>query len=190
MSLLEIQMNRLGINSIEISHKDIEVSVGTPLHVKITNYGAPTHVTLKTDGGAYTPFTYENIYLEAESEISIPILSNAGEGSFVLNVISGYGMRKAEVIVNVIKPQPEPEPEIPLEEAVFREEVRPQRAPSSHKAGKIIGCIVLPVIALVWLIVWFFLLGPLYPAFPGVAAAGIVFVLMLAGILITWLSAR
>ncbi|HJJ32974.1 MAG TPA: hypothetical protein O0X19_01135 [Methanocorpusculum sp.] len=188
MSLLEIQMNRLGINSIEISHKDIEVSVGTPLHVKITNYGAPTHVTLKTDGGAYTPFTYENIYLEAESEISIPILSNAGEGSFVLNVISGYGMRKAEVIVNVIKPQPEPE--IPLEEAVFREEVRPQRAPSSHKTGKIIGCLVLPVIALVWLIVWFFLLGPLYPAFPGVAAAGIVFVLMLAGILITWLSAR
>ena len=141
MSLLEIQMNRLGINSIEISHKDIEVSVGTPLHVKITNYGAPTHVTLKTEGAAYTPFTYENIYLEAETGISIPVRSDAGEGSFILNVISGYGMRKAEVIVNVIKPQPEPVPQLPLEEEVIKEEVRQQRVPSSHKAGKIIGCI-------------------------------------------------
>ncbi|MDO5847665.1 MAG: hypothetical protein Q4Q20_05160 [Methanocorpusculum sp.] len=190
MSLLEIQMNRLGINSIEISHKDIEVSVGTPLHIKITNYGAPTHVTLKVDGSAYTSFTYENIYLETETNINIPILSNANTGSFILNVISGYGMRKAEVNVNVIKPQQEPVREIPLEEAIIPDDFKPQKPCSSHKVGKIIGCIVLPAVALVWIIVWFFFLIPLYPALPGVVAAGIVFVLMLAGILITWLSAR
>lgn len=187
MSLLEIQMNRLGINSIEISHKDIEVSIGTPLHVKITNYGAPTHVTLKTDGSAYTPFTYENIYLEAQAEISIPILSSANDGSFILNVISGYGMRKAEVIVNVIKPQPEPIPEIPLEEAVIRDERKTETCSFlQQKTGRIIGCLALPAVTLVWILVWFFCL----PAIPAIAAIGIVFVLMLAGILITWLSAR
>ncbi|MCQ2376456.1 MAG: hypothetical protein MJ006_00440 [Methanocorpusculum sp.] len=188
MSLLEIQMNRLGINSIEISHKDIEVSVGTPLHVKITNYGAPTHVTLKTDGAAYTPFTYENIYLEAECEVSIPILSGAGEGSFILNVISGYGMRKAEITVNVIKPQPKPEPVMVMDEDICEEnEGNPQRK-CSLPVKKLLCLSALPVISLAWILVWFF--SPLYSAIPPVAAAGIVFVLMLAGIILTWLSAR
>ena len=187
MALLEIQMNHLGINSIEISHKDIDVSVGTPLHVRMTNYGVPTHVTLKTEGSAYTAFTYENIYLESQAEVNIPILSSANAGTFVLNVISGYGMRKADVNVNVIMAEPEPVQEAPAEVPVMDEEVKPKRP---HKAGRVIAALILPVVSLALILAWYFYLGPHYPAIPPLVVVAVVYVLMLAGIAVAWLSAR
>ncbi|HJJ78381.1 MAG TPA: hypothetical protein O0X62_01285, partial [Methanocorpusculum sp.] len=102
MALVEVQLNRLGINSLEISTDSIDVSVGTSLHVRIINYGAPTHATLKTEGNAYTSFTYENLYVQDESEVKIEILPNANPGSFVMQMISGYGMHREEFTVNVL----------------------------------------------------------------------------------------
>jgi len=190
MPLVEIQMNRLGINSIELNTRETEVSAGTALHIRLTNYGAPTHVTLKTDGASYTIFTYENIYLEAESEVSIPIKSDASAGSFKVNIISGYGLRKEEVLVNVIKPEELPPQPTPLEEmmAAELEETNEKKSSSSVSltARKIIVASILPIIALVLILLWIFV----FPSQNPLMVVLIVYVVMLAGTAIAWLSAR
>lgn len=183
-------MNRLGINSIELATRETEVSAGTALHIRVTNYGAPTHVTLKTDGAAYTIFTYENIYLEAEAEVSVPIKSDAPAGTFTVNVISGYGLRKEEFQVHVIKPEELPPQPSPLEEMMAAElegsgEMK-KSSSSSLLARKIIVASILPIVALALILVWIFA----FPFWNPVMIVLIVFVIMLAGTAIAWLSAR
>ncbi|HJJ54955.1 MAG TPA: hypothetical protein O0X50_02590 [Methanocorpusculum sp.] len=190
MALVEIQMNRLGINSIELATRETEVSTGTALHIRVTNYGAPTHVTLKTDGAAYTIFTYENIYLEAEAEVTVPIKSDAPAGSFTVHIISGYGLRKEEFLVNVIKPEELPPQPSPLEEMMAAEleetEEKKHSSSMSLTARKVIVASILPIIALVLILVWIFV----FPAWNPVMIVLIVFVIMVAGTAIAWLSAR
>ncbi|HJJ38498.1 MAG TPA: hypothetical protein O0X42_00035 [Methanocorpusculum sp.] len=184
MALIEIQMNRLGINSIELNSREAEVSAGTALHIKITNYGASTHVTLKTDGSAYTMFTYENIYLEAESEVIVPIRPDAETGSFSMHIISGYGLRDEEIIIKVIKPEPLPVREIPLDTQISSWDKK--KTKSNPKAGRVLVCAILPIIALVLILLWVFL----FPALSPIMIVSVVYVLMLAGIALVWLSAR
>lgn len=190
MPLVEIQMNRIGINSIELSTRDAEVSAGTALHIRVVNYGAPTHVTLKTDGSAYTIFTYENIYLEAEAEVTVPIKLDAPAGSFSVQIISGYGLRKEEFHINVIKPEELPPRPSPLDEMMAAEldggTEKQQSSSVSLTARKIIVASILPVIALVFLLLWIFL----FPELNSLMVVLIVYVVMLAGTAIAWLSAR
>jgi len=190
MPLVEIQMNRIGINSIELTTRDAEVSAGTALHVRVVNYGAPTHVTLKTDGSAYTIFTYENIYLEAEAEVTVPIKSDAPAGSFSVQIISGYGLRKEKFQVNVIKPEELSPRSSPLDELMTAEleggKEKQQSSSVSLAARKIIVASILPVAALAFLLLWIFLFPTLNP----VMVVLIVYVVMLAGTAIAWLSAR
>ncbi len=176
MALVEVQLNRLGINSLEISTDSVDVSVGTSLHVHIVNYGAPTHATLKTEGNAYTNFTYENLYVQDESEVRIDILPNASPGSFAMQMISGYGMHREEFLVNVLLP--EPEPCVCEEPAV--EERKPFRVPP------MVVNAVMPVLALVVLLLWI----AVFPAAPAVLMAVIIYVIMLAGVLIACRSAQ
>ena len=175
MALVEVQLNRLGINSLEISTDSVDVSVGTALHVHIINYGAPTHATLKTELNAYTNFTYENLYVQDESEVRIDILPNANPGSFTMQMISGYGMHREEFTVNVLLPEPEPcvceEPE---------EEKEPFKIPPQVING------AMPALALVVLILWIVA----FPEAPGMLMALIIYVIMLAGILISCRSAQ
>ena len=175
MALVEVQLNRLGINSLEISTDSVDVSVGTSLHVRIINYGAPTHATLKTEGNAYTSFTYENLYVQDESEVKIEILPNANPGSFVMQMISGYGMHREEFTVNVLLPEPEP---------CVCEEVPVEKEPFKIPQQVING--VMPVLALVVLILWI----AVFPSAPGILMAVIIYVIMLAGILIACRSAQ
>ncbi|MBE6506724.1 MAG: hypothetical protein E7Z72_02200 [Methanocorpusculum parvum] len=176
MALVEVQLNRLGINSLEISTDSVDVSVGTSLHVRIINYGAPTHATLKTEGNAYTSFTYENLYVQDESEVRIDILPNANPGSFTMQMISGYGMHREEFTVNVLLPEPEPcvceEPEVV--------EKKPFKIPQQVING------IMPVLALAVLILWI----AVFPLAPGILMAVIIYVIMLAGILIACRSAQ
>ena len=184
MALIEIQMNRLGINSIELNSREAEVSAGTALHIKITNYGASTHVTLKTDGSAYTMFTYENIYLEAESEVIVPIRPDAEAGSFSMHIISGYGLRDEEIIINVIKPEPLPVRDISLDtEASWEEE---KEAKINPKTAKLLLCAILPAVALILILLWIFV----FPWLSAIMIVSVVYVIMLAGIALVWLSAR
>lgn len=182
MAIVEIQLNRLGINSLEISADSVEVSAGTTLHVRITNYGAPTHATLKTEGAAYTPFTYENLYVDSESEIRVPVLSSAAEGSFEMQVICGYGMRRTAFTVNVIKDAGK-EGE---EETAGPEKTEPVVVPveTSKKItpGIIAVNLIAPVIGLVLLILWICLPNSVNT----ILMAVILYVIMLIGIVITW----
>ena len=175
MALVEVQLNRLGINSLEISTDSVDVSVGTSLHVRIINYGAPTHATLKTEGNAYTSFTYENLYVQDESEVKIEILPNANPGSFVMQMISGYGMHREEFTVNVLLPEPEP---------CVCEEVSVEKEPFKIPHQVING--VMPALALAVLILWI----AVFPSAPGILMAVIIYVIMLAGILIACRSAQ
>lgn len=194
MAIVEIQLNRLGINSLELSTDSIDVSAGTSLHIRITNFGAPTHATLRTDGAAYTNFTYENLYVEAEAEIKIPILENASQGNFEMQVISGYGMRRTAFTINVIIPQPvcsEPEP--------ITDSAKPQSTKQKFKTEKntahltaggnsalfIVNAIA-PILGFILLILWII--------FPdnvnNILMASIIYIIMLIGILIAWRTAQ
>ncbi|HJJ48591.1 MAG TPA: hypothetical protein O0X39_06360 [Methanocorpusculum sp.] len=184
MAIVEIQLNRLGINSLEISTDSVEVSAGTTLHVRITNYGAPTHATLKTEGAAYTPFTYENLYVDSESEIRVPVLSSAPEGSFEIQVICGYGMRRTAFTVNVIKNEGiEGEGGEGSDNTQDPEKVVvPVETPKKITGGIIVVNFIAPILGLVLLILWICLPNSV----DNLVMAVILYVIMLIGIVITW----
>ncbi|MBR4987896.1 MAG: hypothetical protein IKY81_04495 [Methanocorpusculum sp.] len=175
MAIVEVQLNRLGINSLEISTDSVDVSVGTSLHVRIINYGAPTHATLKTEANAYTGFTYENLYVQDESEVRIDILPNANPGSFSMQMISGYGMHREEFTVNVLLPDPEP---CVCEEAPVEKE--------PFKIPPMVINAAMPALALILLILWI----AVFPSAPGFLMGLIIYVIMLAGVYIACRSVQ
>ena len=186
MAIVEVLLNRLGINSLEISTDSVDVSAGTPLHIKFVNYGAPTHATLKTEGAAYTNFTYENIYVEAESEIKVDILASANPGSFEMQVISGYGMRRQAFTINVLLPELEEE-----KKPADPEPVTKPKPTKTHNPVKITGIViavnlVAPILGLIVLLFW--LLDS--QAVNTTVMAVILYIIMLAGIIITWRSVQ
>lgn len=193
MAIVEIQLNRLGINSLELSTESVEVSPGTNLHIRIVNYGAPTHATLRTDGTAYTNFTYENLYVESESEIRVPILDTANPGSFDMQVISGYGMRRTGFSVNVIQAEtvkPEDETaEVKEEDAEKTKKavkLRREKSLSSVNPSLIIINFIAPVLGLIVLLLWIFV----PTGVNDIVMAVILYAIMLAGIIITWRSVQ
>ena len=184
MPIVEVQLNRLGINSLEVSTDSVEVSAGTSLHIRIVNFGAPTHATLRTEGSAYTNFTYENLYVEAESEIKVDILPSANPGSFEMQVISGYGMRRSGFTVNVILPEleekKEPEPVEPIQQ-------KSKRAPLTKIGWSVILInLIAPILGFIVLTFW--IMAP--AAVNTTAMAVILYIIMLAGIIITWRSVQ
>ena len=195
MALVEIQLNRLGINSLEIGATEAEVSAGAVLHVRLMNYGAPTHITIKADSTApqFTLFTYENIYLEAESDISVPIKLSAPSGSFGITVISGYGLHKENITINVQKmeePEPAPIAIADMGDADFdkpsKKKANKSPSPGARTARRVILTLIMPVIALAIILLWVFL----YPGLSPVMIVAVTYVVMLAGIAIAWVSAR
>ena len=186
MAIVEVLLNRLGINSLEISTDSVDVSAGTPLHIKFVNYGAPTHATLKAEGAAYTNFTYENIYVEAESEIKVDILASANPGSFEMQVISGYGMRRQAFTINVLLPELEEE-----KKPANPEPVNKSKPAKTHNPVKITGILiavnlVAPILGLIVLLFW--VLDS--QAVNTTVMAVILYIIMLAGIIITWRSVQ
>ncbi|MBR5007609.1 MAG: hypothetical protein IKY09_01375 [Methanocorpusculum sp.] len=113
--------------------------------------------------------------MQDESEVKIEILPNANPGSFVMQMISGYGMHREEFTVNVLLPEPEP---CVCEEAP--DEKEPFKIPHQVING------VMPALALVVLILWI----AVFPSAPGILMAVIIYVIMLAGILIACRSAQ
>ncbi|MDO5844741.1 MAG: hypothetical protein Q4Q53_06330 [Methanocorpusculum sp.] len=193
MAIVEIQLNRLGINSLELSAESVEVSPGTNLHIRVVNYGAPTHATLRTEGASYTPFTYENLYVESESEIRVPILETANPGSFDMQVISGYGMRRTGFTINVIhaetkKSEDAVEDSSESEKAPDKSAKKPRAEKSFCRVNPslIIINLIAPVLGLLVLLLW--ILVP--TGVNNIVMAVILYAIMLAGIIITWRSVQ
>ncbi len=99
----EIYLNRSGINSIEVPRGKIQVEVGGQLRLKFLNRGAPIHITMtSSNAGMFTSFFHENMYVVDPVNFTVPISSEAEPGSFDLEILSGYGVTKSILRVNVI----------------------------------------------------------------------------------------
>ncbi|HDQ08280.1 MAG TPA: hypothetical protein ENN44_05825 [Methanoculleus sp.] len=99
-----IHLNNRHINSVEVP-KITRVAAGENLYIKFINHGAPTHLTLRAlNGNNYTDFFHANIYVPDFQKIKIPIKEFAPEGSFVIQVIVGYGMHAEDCTIDVIRP--------------------------------------------------------------------------------------
>jgi hypothetical protein len=112
----EIHLNRRGINAIEVP-QEVEAAAGSDLVLRLVNHGSPLHITLaSSNSSAFTGFFHENLYVDESEEFRIPIRENAYPGVFTVEVIAGYGARKAQFRVVVReRTTPEPVPENPTE---------------------------------------------------------------------------
>ena len=107
MADAEIHLNRREINSIELPSQ-VEAEAGKSLVLSFNNHGHPLHVSLSArNSGAFTSFMHENLFVQGETEYRIPILEDAREGAFSLEVVTGYGRTSCEMRVLVRKPVPE-----------------------------------------------------------------------------------
>ena len=118
MTGCEIHLNRRGINTIELPAQAM-AEAGKDLVLSFNNHGHPLHVSLAaTNAARFTSFAHENLFVQGETEFPVPILADAGEGAFTLEVVTGYGRTRAEMKVMVRRPAPE-------EPAAVKEEEKP-----------------------------------------------------------------
>jgi hypothetical protein len=111
----EVYLNRSGINSIDLPREKITGEPGTSLKIRFLNRGAPIHITITSaNAGMFSDFFHENMYIVDESVLTIPIRKDSQDGFFDLEIISGYGVMKAQMRVNVI-PASARHPAIPEE---------------------------------------------------------------------------
>jgi hypothetical protein len=115
----EVHLNRSGINSIDLPREKVSVEPGNGLRLVFSNHGAPIHITVTTsNAGMYTDFFHENMYVVDESVLLIPVRKDCEEGFFDLEIISGYGVMKTLMRVNVAHvppPRPTIQEEFPLQ---------------------------------------------------------------------------
>ena len=101
-----IYLNRSGINTIDIPREKILAEPGAALVLKFLNRGAPIHITITSSNASmFTEFFHENMYIVDEAVLSIPIRKDCGEGSFELDIITGYGAVKTALPVSVVVQQ-------------------------------------------------------------------------------------
>jgi hypothetical protein len=102
-NVYEIYLNRSGINSIEAPREKIVVETGGRLPLKFLNRGAPIHITINTpNAGMFTDFFHENLYVVDDMVLLVPIRKDSSDGFFDLDLISGYGVTKTTLRVNVV----------------------------------------------------------------------------------------
>jgi hypothetical protein len=111
MAPTEIHLNRRGINSIE-APSAAEVMSGKSLELRLVNHGHPLHLSLSVSNASrFTPFMHQNIFVQGEGSLSVPVKVDAPEGVFDLEVVTGYGMRKVVLSVTVTPDAPLKVPE-------------------------------------------------------------------------------
>jgi hypothetical protein len=105
-TVYEVHLNRSGINSIDPPRGKIKTESGDNLRIRFVNHGAPIHITITSpNAGMFTDFFHENLYVVAESILTIPIRKDSLEGIFDLEIISGYGVMKTQMEIRVVRPQ-------------------------------------------------------------------------------------
>lgn len=107
----EINLNRSGINTIDLPRENAQVECGGFLKVRFRNRGAPIHITATTsNAGMFTDFFHENMYVIDEIVLGISLRKECAPGFFDIDIIAGYGAMKATLRVEVIvKPSREEE---------------------------------------------------------------------------------
>jgi hypothetical protein len=104
-TVYEINLNRVGINSIEVPREKVTAEAGDRLRLRFSNRGAPIHITMtSSNAGMFTDFFHENMYVVDSTLLSIPIRKEAPEGFFDLEILSGYGVTKTSLHVTVVNP--------------------------------------------------------------------------------------
>ena len=107
----EIFLNRIGINTIELPREAVSVVIGGKLRLNLVNRGAPVHVTVSSsNAGAFTDFFHENMYVVDSIILTIPIRETAREGFFDIELLTGYGVNKTALHIDVIEPVPVKKP--------------------------------------------------------------------------------
>jgi hypothetical protein len=128
MPLHEIHLNRRGINSIEVP-AEIETPIGDDLVLRLINHGSPLHITLSSSNSTmFTDFYHENLYIDGDEEVRIPIRQTAYPGFFDIDAITGYGTRRSQFRVVVREPARSvppayEEPSLPVRKESLRERV-------------------------------------------------------------------
>jgi len=108
--MVDVRLNRTGINSVETPSEPVEVQAGSLLRLKLINHGAPIHLTLSSSNAQpFTDFYHQNVYVREETVFDIPIREDAFPGSFDLTVITGYGTVRASLKVVVLREAPRPQ---------------------------------------------------------------------------------
>jgi len=103
--IVEVYLNRSGINSIEVPRENARAEIGTTLSLKFLNRGAPIHITATaSNAGMFTDFFHENLYVVDETLLPIPIRKECQPGFFDIEIIAGYGVMKAALRVDVERP--------------------------------------------------------------------------------------
>jgi hypothetical protein len=175
MVVIEIYLNRRGINTIEVP-RQVEVVSGDTLTLKFINMGHPTHVSISaTNSQLYTSFIQENLYVDDLLEYPIPLKDGPYAGVFDMEVVTGYGTKKTGFKVFVTK---KCEPPLPAP-------VRSKESPAS--SGNRISLVVLGL-ALVLYLVWIYLKGDSLLPIDVINGAG--FVLALGGASLAWFYRR
>jgi hypothetical protein len=112
MAPTEIHLNRRGINSIE-APLAAEVTAGKSLDLALVNHGHPLHLSVSAANAArFTTFMQQNLFVQGTGSLSIPLKADAPPGTFDLEVMTGYGMRKAVLQVTVTPPPMRAAPEV------------------------------------------------------------------------------
>lgn len=146
MTVVDVHLNRRGVNTIELSAREAPVDAGSDLIIRLKNYGSPTHATIRTQNGhGFTDFLHDNLYVDGDIDYHIPIRDSSGDGIFDLEFITGYGARTTRMMVVVSKACPVIVPE---EEVVFGEEEMARKTP--HMLT-LIPCIIACITYLIWL---------------------------------------
>jgi hypothetical protein len=108
--MVEIHLNRTGINSVDTPDGPVEVQAGSLLRLKLINHGAPIHLTLSSSNAQpFTDFYHQNVYVREETIFDVPIREDAFPGSFDVTVITGYGTVRATLKVTVLREPPRPQ---------------------------------------------------------------------------------
>ncbi|MDH7593287.1 MAG: hypothetical protein QHG99_02890 [Methanomicrobiales archaeon] len=181
MSVHDIFVNRRGINSIELP-RQVEMNAGGELLLRFVNKGHPTHISISAlNQQLYTDFIQENLYVADEMVYSIPIKDGPYSGVFDIEVVTGYGTKRAALKVFVTKkPEPAPESQKKPEEA---------RTPLlSHMNLAMVQWLMLAFGILVFLI-WILLRSDIFLSIVD-ALLIIAFVLVVAGVFVAWFSQR
>jgi hypothetical protein len=141
----EINLNRTGINTIDLPRENAQVECGGLLKVRFRNRGAPIHITATTsNAGMFTDFFHENMYVIDEIMLGIPLRKECAPGFFDIDIIAGYGAMKATLRVEVIVK--------PLEEESLAKELPVQ--PEAHGRPHLL--MVAMAIGLVLYCAWYY----------------------------------
>ena len=181
MKVCEIYINRRGINTIEIP-RQVEVVAGETLVLKFINLGHPTHVSISaTNSQLYTPFIQQNLYVSDVAEYEIPIKVGPYAGVFEMEVVTGYGTKRASFKVFVAA-KCEPPPQAPVKTEAPRRLAFSFDLPTIFIATGI-------VLYIIWLL---FRLDSVVEVviLPVDAFNPIGFIMVLAGALLAWCSRR